>query len=223
MMVDSPPEKLSPRAIALRAIRDRDGNVMAHVDRLCSSSELSSSDRGLAMELASGVIKRRATLGAVLIPFLRQPKRRLPTIVSNILQLGLHQILFLDRIPDHAAVNETVKVAHEFNQSRHIGLINGILRSALRMYPEPQEGPPPLEAEIIPKGHNAYYVSPKAIFPDPVSDPAGYLAGAYSIPIELAERWIGEFKGIAPAAEIAMHANARAPMTVRPNTLKTDT
>ncbi|MCP4375389.1 MAG: methyltransferase domain-containing protein, partial [bacterium] len=47
--------------------------------------------------------------------------------------------------------------------------------------------------------------------------------GAYSIPIELAERWIGEFKGIAPAAEIAMHANARAPMTVRPNTLKTDT
>ncbi|MDP6633972.1 MAG: transcription antitermination factor NusB [Phycisphaerae bacterium] len=223
MMGDTAPEKLSPRAVALRAIRDRDGNVMAHVDRLAGVSELRSADRGLAMELAAGVIKRRSTLTAILRPLLRRPKKRLPAIVSDIMQLGLYQILFLDRVPDHAAVNETVKLAHKTSQSRHVGLINGVLRSALRLYPDPIEGAPPLSAEIIPKGPNAFYASPRAIFPDPASDPAGYLAGAYSLPLELAERWIGEFKGLAPAAKIAMHANCRAPMTVRPNTLKTDT
>jgi len=219
----APQKKLSPRAVALRGIRDRDGNVMAHVDRLAGENELRSADRGLAMELASGVIKRRSTLAAILRPLLRRPKKRLPTIVGDIIQLGLYQILFLDRVPDHAAVNETVKLARNASQSRHTGLINGVLRSAIRLYPDPIEGPPPLEADVIPKGPNAYYRSPRAIFPDPTSEPAGYLGGAYSLPLELAERWIGEFKGLAPAAEIAAHANSRTPMIVRPNKLKTDT
>ena len=222
-MVDSAGRKLGPRAVALRGIRDRGGNVLAHVDRLAGASELRSADRGLAMELAAGVVKRRSTLAAVLTPLLRRPKKRLPVIVSDILHLGLYQILFLDRVPAHAAVDETVKLAHHVSQGRHVGLINGVLRSALRLYPGAAEDPPPLGAEIIPKGPDAYYVCPHAIFPDPATDPAGYLAGAYSLPIELAARWIDEFKGLAPAAEIAMHANCRAPMTVRPNTLKTDT
>ena len=223
MMEDAPQEKLGARAVALKGFRDREGNVMAHVDRLASENELSSADRGLAMELAAGVIKRRATLAAILKPMLKRPKQRLPVIISDIIQLGLYQILFLDRVPAHAAVNETVNLAHETNQDRHIGLINGVLRSASRFYPEPIEGPPPMEANIIPKGPNSYYAALKAIFPDPAGEPAGYLAGAYSIPLDLAERWIGEYKGLVPAAEIAMHANCRAPMTVRPNMLKTDT
>jgi len=223
MMSDSLPRKLRPRAVALKGIRDRDGNVMAHVDRLSGDSALRSADRGLAMELASGVVKRRSTLAAVLRPLLRRPKKRLPVIVNDILHVGLYQILFLDRVPAHAAVNETVKLAHNVSQGRHVGLINGVLRSAVRLYPDPIAGPPPLGAEIIPKDPNAYYAAPRAIFPDPATDPAGYLAEAYSLPIELAAKWIDEFKGLAPAAAIAMHANCRAAMTVRPNTLKTDT
>jgi 16S rRNA (cytosine967-C5)-methyltransferase len=223
MMEDEPQEKFGARAVALKGFRDREGNVMAHVDRLASESELSSADRGLAMELAAGVIKRRATLTAILKPLLKRPKQRLPLIVSDIIQLGLYQILFLDRVPAHAAVNETVNLAHETNQDRHIGLINGVLRSALRFYPEPIEGPPPLEANVIPKGPNSYYQAAKAIFPDPDGEPAEYLAAAYSIPEDLAERWIGEYKGLVPAVEFAMHANCRTSMTVRPNTLKTDT
>jgi len=223
MMSDAPQEKLGARAVALKGFRDREGKVMAHVDRLAGESELSSADRGFAMELAAGVIKRRSTLAAILKPMLKRPKQRLPVIVSDIIQLGLYQILFLDRVPAHAAVNETVNLARDTNQDRHIGLINGVLRSALRMYPEPIEGVPPLEGNIIPKGPNSYYKAPKAIFRDPAGQPAEYLAAACSIPLDLAERWIGEFKGLAPAAEIAMHANCRAPMTVRPNTLKTDT
>ena len=222
-MADSTSPKLSPRAIALKGIRDRGGNVMAHVDRLAGASELRSADRGLAMELAAGAVKRRATLAAVLRPLLRRPKKRLPGIVSDILHLGLYQVLFLERVPEHAAVNETVKLAHKASQSRHVGLINGVLRSAVRLYPAPVEGPPPPGAEIIPKGPNAHYVAPSAIFPDPAIDPAGYLAGAYSLPIELAARWLEAFRGFAGAAEVAMHANCRASMTVRPNTLKTDT
>ena len=222
-MADSTGRKLRPRAVALRGIRDRGGNVLAHVDRLAGASELRSADRGLAMELAAGVVKRRATLAAVLRPLLRRPKKRLPAIVSDILHLGLYQVLFLDRVPAHAAVNETVKLAHETSQSRHAGLINGVLRSAVRLYPDAVEGPPPPGAGIIPKGPNAYYVSPSAIFPDPATDPAGYLAGAYSLPIELAARWLDARNGLAGATEIAMHANCRAPMTVRPNALKTDT
>jgi 16S rRNA (cytosine967-C5)-methyltransferase len=223
VMAESAAGKLGPRAVALRAIRDRGAGVLGNVDRLSGASELRSADRGLAMELASGVIKRRSTLAAVLRPLLRRPKKRLPVIVSDIMQLGLYQILFLDRVPAHAAVNETVKLAHDVSQGRHVGLINGVLRSAVRLYPEAVEGPPPLGPETIPKGPDSYYVAPGAIFGDPANDPAGYLAEAYSLPIELAARWSEAHNGLAGAAEIAMHANCRAPMIVRPNRLKTDT
>jgi len=222
-MANSTGRKLKPRSVALKAIRDRGGNVLAHVERLSGESGLRSADRGLAMELAAGVVKRRSTLAAVLRPLLRRPKKRLPDIVTNILHLGLYQLLFLDRVPEHAAVNETVKLAHTVSQGRHVGLINGVLRSAVRLYPDPVVGAPPPGADIIPTGPNAYYVAPGAIFADPATDPAGYLAGAYSLPIALADRWIEAFGGLAGASEIAMHANCRAAMIVRPNTLKTDT
>jgi len=222
-MSNSGRQRFGPREVALAAIRGRDGHVTARVDRLAGQHNLSPADRALATGLAAGVVKRTATLAAVLRPLLRRPKRRLPTVVSDIIYLGLYQILFLDRIPEFAAVNETVELAHSFRQSRHTGLINGVLRSAIRVYGEPINAPPPIRPDVIPAGAEKYFAAGSAIFPDPAGDPAGYLAAAHSLPAELARRWIDQFGGLEAATGIASHANARAPLTVRPNTLKTDT
>ena len=65
-------------------------------------------DRALAMQLAYGTVQRRATLDYVAERLTSRPIKRLDAPVRAALELGLFQLLFLDRIPVHAAVNETV-------------------------------------------------------------------------------------------------------------------
>jgi len=226
MMAGSHRRKHGARDVALKAMRGAKGHVTTRVDRLAAEHNLSSPDRGLAISLAAGVIRRRATLAALLGPLLRRPNRRMPKVVADIIYLGLYQLLFLDRVPDFAAVNETVQLAHDSGQSRHASLINGVLRSAIRVYGEPQHAPPPIRADVIPAGAEKFFTyttAGRAIFPDPQDDPAGYLAEAWSLPAELAQRWIDQFGGVEGAAKIALHADSRPPLTARPNTLKTDT
>ena len=67
-----------------------------------------SRDRGLLTELAYGVVRRRGTLDAVLAPRSRRPIARLSGPVRTALRLALYQVLFLDRVPAHAAVDHAV-------------------------------------------------------------------------------------------------------------------
>ena len=61
------------RTIAVKALRDRGGNVTAALRRLLAQYELSPADRGLARELALGVVRRRGTLETVIKAFLKRP------------------------------------------------------------------------------------------------------------------------------------------------------
>ena len=208
------------RDIAVGALRDRAGNVSAHLNRTLGGSKLSTPDKGLAAELALGALRRRATLEAVLQAFLNRPHRRLPTPLTEILHVALYQLLFLDRVPDFAVVNETVEQAGRFHHRRQSGLVNGVLRSVLRKLSEPQAGKPALAANVIPVGLDSYRTVETAVFPDPAVDPAGYLAEAFSLPPLLADRWVRRLGSLEAAAQVAAHANTRAPLIVRVNSLK---
>jgi 16S rRNA (cytosine967-C5)-methyltransferase len=85
-------------------------------------------ERALARQLAFGTIQRRRTLDHV-AGALTEARRKLDPPVRAALQLGLFQILFLDGVPDHAAVSETVELA---KRSRGSGLVNAVLRRATR-------------------------------------------------------------------------------------------
>ena len=82
-------------------------------------------ERALARELASGVVRRLPTLRHVLAGLLARPRRRLDARLETVLLLGLYQVLYT-RVPAHAAVHETVRLAGRAGWRR--GLANAVLR-----------------------------------------------------------------------------------------------
>ncbi len=89
---------------------------------------LSAPDRALLTTLVYGVIERQITLDYYISVLARRPAEELTPEVRTLLRLGLYQLAFLDRIPMHAAVNETV----ELSPKRAKGFVNAILRAFCR-------------------------------------------------------------------------------------------
>ncbi|HUT01894.1 MAG TPA: transcription antitermination factor NusB [Phycisphaerae bacterium] len=203
------------RDLSVLALRDREGNVSAHLASRLAQAGLSRVDAALARELALGSARRRATLEAVLRAYLVRPDRHPPGVLREILLVALYQVLFLQRVPDFAAVNEAVEQAARFRHRRQSGLVNGVLRTVARGVSEEQAGPVPTAREVVPCGAERYRTLDRPVFPDPRAEPAAYLASAYSLPAELAERWLARFGSLEKAIAIATHADARAPLVLR--------
>ena len=94
-------------------------------------ASLSPRDAGLASTLCYGVLQNQALLDHFIDQFLTGRKRLQP-MLRDILRIAVYQILFLDRIPDSAAVNEAVKQAKKQFSQRESGLVNGLLRNLIR-------------------------------------------------------------------------------------------
>lgn len=209
------------RDTAVRALRDKGGNVSAHLDRLLGGGGMSADNRALAAELTLGCVRRKATLQGVLTSFLAQPRKRIPGALNEILHVALYQILFLDRVPDYAVVDEAVKQAARFHHKRQSGLVNGVLRTVAKTISPVETGPPPVAVDVIPVGPQRYRRAGRAVFPEPGDDPVGYLAAAGSLPEELARRWVRRL-GFERAVAVATCGNARAPTILRVNRLRSD-
>jgi len=209
------------RDVALEALRDRWGNVSAHLERRADALGLTGSDRALARELSLGVVRRRRTVWEVLRAFLKDPNRKLPTPLREVLCLGAYQILFLDRVPDFAAVNEAVAQAIRLRHRRQSGMVNGVLRNIARGARR-HGGAPPLAREVVPVGRGEYCSLDRPVFADPAERAAEFLAQAFSLPDELATRWLDRAGSLPAAAELAMQANVRPPIVLRVNRLRAD-
>ena len=85
-------------------------------------------DRRLAHELAAGVLRHQQSLDATLSPLVTRPWGRVSPVLQDILRLGAYQLQHLDRIPHHAAVDETVSLAREVAGQPSAGLVNAVLR-----------------------------------------------------------------------------------------------
>ena len=125
-----------PRSLAyevLTAVDEKEAFADRALDgRLRRSASLPDRDRRLATELVYGTIRRRGSLDRCLQPSLRRPLERLDPEILRILRLGAYQILFLDRVPDHAAVNESVELANRLGRRGSGSLVNGALRALCR-------------------------------------------------------------------------------------------
>ncbi len=205
----------NPRYIAVDALRDRAGNVSARLDNLLGRVDLLPADRALARELALGVHRREGTIKQVLRGFLKRPKRPVPTSVRRILHVAIYQVLFLDRVPSFAAVDEAVKLTRAFKQPRYANMVNAICRSVQRSVSEPIEGQAAFDPHLVPVDPTRHVRFDKPILPDPDSDLPGYLAAAHSLPPVLVARWLREFHSPRKVAGIGYQANARAPLVAR--------
>ena len=94
---------------------------------------LDSRDAGLATRLCYGVLQNQAKLDFYLKQLLTGKLKDLHPVVRDILHLGLYQIYELDKIPDSAAVNESVALAKKYQKNpKAASLVNGVLRNAVR-------------------------------------------------------------------------------------------
>ena len=89
-------------------------------------------DAALATRLCYGVLQNRMLLDFYLSQLVRGRLRDLQPVVLDILRLGLYQIFYMDKIPDSAAVHEAVEQGKQYANPRAAGLVNGVLRGAIR-------------------------------------------------------------------------------------------
>ena len=98
-----------------------------------SRDRLDPRDAGLATRLVYGVIQNRGKLDFYLKQLLKGKLKNLQSVVRDILHLGLYQIYELDKIPDSAAVNESVRLTKQYSKNpKAASLVNGVLRNAVR-------------------------------------------------------------------------------------------
>ncbi|HZO85076.1 MAG TPA: 16S rRNA (cytosine(967)-C(5))-methyltransferase RsmB [Verrucomicrobiae bacterium] len=122
-----------PREIAVRILRQHaeDGGFIEDLlDAALSRSTLESADRRLLQELLFGVVRWQGTLDWLIRH--KTEGRTQKQVLQILLRLGLYQIFWLERIPDHAAVNETVELARQLGFGPQSGFINAVLRGYLR-------------------------------------------------------------------------------------------
>ena len=127
----------NPRQIAARVLGRRRANGLFVEDLLeiaLAGARLSSADRGLCREIVFGVVRWQAALDWLVARKTNGREQR--TGLQNLLRLGLYQIFWLDRIPPHAAVHETVELAKHGGFGQQAGFINAILRRGLREFDE---------------------------------------------------------------------------------------
>ena len=102
------------------------------LDNSLKDSTLSDRDRALLTELTYGTLRWRGKIDARLIRYLHRSLDDTDPLIRNLLRVTFYQLLFLDKIPDYAAVNEAVELAKAYGGSKVAGLVNGVLRNFLR-------------------------------------------------------------------------------------------
>ncbi len=104
------------------------------------SASLDSRDAGLASEIVLGTLRRQMELDFLIARTAGRPSAKLDPEVRTALRLGLYQLRYLDRVPAHAAVAESVELVKRARKSSATGLVNAVLRKAPReQVPFPSE------------------------------------------------------------------------------------
>ncbi len=172
----------------------------AYLDRLVDaemrSTEMNELDKSLMNEIVTGVIRWRAKVDWVLTGFFHGNFTKAETNVRNALRVALYQILFLDKVPHSAAVNESVEFIKRLRGQKVADLVNAVLRNILRNI------------------ENIRY-------PDPNEDKIQHLAVVESHPQWLVKRWADRF-GYDEARRLLAANNQRPDLTLRVNRLKID-
>lgn len=107
--------------------------VVALFDKVAAECALDGPERHLAMNILYGVLRHRQELAYLLQSLCKQPASKIKPFVRQALMTGLYQLFFLDRIPESAAVNESVKALQAAHLPKNLqGFVNGVLRESLR-------------------------------------------------------------------------------------------
>jgi 16S rRNA (cytosine967-C5)-methyltransferase len=131
--------KLAPaRQAAFGALLAIDRGAWSAEALAAKSTQLDTRDAGLASDIVFGTLRRRGELDAAIGKYSKRGVDKLDPAVRIALEMALYQIRFLDRVPGHAAVNDSVELARRAGKASAAAFVNAILRRAIR---EPLEVP----------------------------------------------------------------------------------
>jgi 16S rRNA (cytosine967-C5)-methyltransferase len=171
----------------------------AYLDKLLdvemNESDFSPQDKRLLNELVHGVLRNESKLDWVLTGFYHGQYSKVVPNVRNALRVSLYQILFLTRIPHHAAVNQAIEFVKKYRGQKLADTMNGLLRNIAR------------NVENI-------------RYPVATADELQYLSVVHSHPTWLVKRWHSRF-GFEATESLCKSNNMRPFLTLRPNSLKT--
>jgi 16S rRNA (cytosine967-C5)-methyltransferase len=178
------------------------------------AADLSAPDRGLARELLAGVQRTQGTLDRIAAAHCT--KRVKDPLLAIALRLGIYQLLFMDRVPSHAAIDTTLSAVKPEVPAR-IGFLNAVLRAVER-------GAKPITGEVV----AAHDVLPepawrfnRKVFHHPDKDALRYLSETASYPFFMVKRWWEEV-GEAATRERLAALNRPAALWLRVNTCRAD-
>jgi 16S rRNA (cytosine967-C5)-methyltransferase len=160
----------------------------AYSSVLLANLDLKSEDRALCHELVLGVLRRRIFLDALIEHYASRNVSKIDSAVLQSLRLGFYQLRFLTRIPESAAVNESVNLVYRARVSSAAGFVNAVLRRAVR------------EKDLDPTAN--------------VKNDFERIALQTSHPVWLIEKWIGDF-GIEETGKLANANNEATPIAFR--------
>ncbi|MFC1490928.1 16S rRNA (cytosine(967)-C(5))-methyltransferase RsmB, partial [Candidatus Latescibacterota bacterium] len=168
----------------------------AFADRLLSAKQVAvqeQRDRSFIRELVLGVLRWKLQLDYIIGAYCDKNIETLDPEILNILRIGLYQLLYMNSVPDFAAVNESVNMTRKFYGQNPAGLVNAVLRRFTR------EGIPEIKG----------------------GDEAFRLSVDKSCPIWIVRKWIDTF-GVETAEAIIVSSNEKNQVSIRTNALKTD-
>jgi 16S rRNA (cytosine967-C5)-methyltransferase len=190
---------MNPREIALRVLHGIETDETFADQAILTSVRdlyLSSLDRRFISELVHGTTKMRRRLDYLLGLFLERKLEELTPWIRNILRMGLYQIEFLDKVPERAAVDESVKLAKKFGHRGTVALANAVLRNYLRD-----------------KG--------RITFPSREENQVENIALFYSFPDWMVESWL-KLLGEEQTVRLCEAFNKRPQLSCRLNSLRID-
>jgi len=170
-----------------------DAYLNEELKALRKSGDFCNNDIRFVNELVMGVLKNKLRIDYIISKNINIRLKKVSTYILAILECGVYQIMFMDKVPHSAAVNEAVKLTKTKKLQRSSGFVNAVMRSILKN-----------------KDSIEY---PK--------DKTEYLSIYYSFPKWLVEKWVNDF-GFERATSIIKSLSSKADLFFRVNTLKTD-
>ncbi|MCP4174493.1 MAG: hypothetical protein GY758_27395 [Fuerstiella sp.] len=177
------------RMLAWYALQNYDdtGRFLSEIlSQADSRHSLSSQERGLAVDVASGVVRRRRALDTLLESQISRPRSNVEPDLWRLLQLGTWQVVY-SRTPEHAAVDTTVELAKRVGRERWCSFVNGVLRNVARLLST--DAAEDFAGDALPAEDGLYRRLNQSILPDPINDLPEYIGRAFSLPRSLARRW----------------------------------
>lgn len=145
-------------------------------------------------ELVYGVLENQIYLDHILKQLIPKGLKGVKKPIKVLLRMGLYQLMFMDSVPEYAAVNETVKLARKVAPGRD-GFLNGVLRG----YGKKKD---------------------QITMPDPAKELETYLSVKYSFDPSIVKLWLSQYSAEETETLLA-NSNMRPPMTIRVNLTKT--